>query len=196
MYKITVINTKYNRNYSAKFESLSELEAWRDEQVDKNSWGLPDRVLVNPEGEQDIDFLISDNTEFDLEGNPIRYVHMASEYNIVIEEITESDNTDEGRALRLQNAQKQIELYKKMTEFGSFVKLYFTSLINSRPITQEQKDLIQTDVNILAIQEELNFGRIGKAKSMIALIDADEDLYYQEDLDKVILIMDDFLTDL
>lgn len=196
MYKISVVNNKNGRQFGAQFDNLSELELWKNSQITKNSWGLPQRMIINPEYSIDANDIISDITESDFEGNQVRKVILKPEYTYEIKEVKMTDNDADGKKLRLEVAQKQIELYKKMTEFGSFVQLYFTSLINSRPITQEQKDQIQIDASILSIKEELNFGRIGKARNMISLIVADENLYYQEDLDKVLLIMDDFLADL
>lgn len=43
MISISIINNKNGREYGAQFETQEELDSWKQEQIDKNSWGLPER---------------------------------------------------------------------------------------------------------------------------------------------------------
>lgn len=96
----------------------------------------------------------------------------------------------------VQHPSELIAQYKKFKDFGSDVELYFTGLINNRGYTQVQKDSLQSNDNVLAILNELNFGRIGKAKSMVDALVADDNLFFEEDLQLVSSYMGEFLAGL
>lgn len=193
MFIVKSSNLLNGREYSAKFETEAEANAWAQKQIAKKSWGKPARQAVRGQDEFDESLVLSEFEDEDEILGTRTIVSLRAEYDHSIEEIDVTANNDDAKAERARIAAKKAAQFKVFKDFGETVELYFTALINERGYTQAQKDSIQADSDVLAILNELKFGRIAKAKTMVDNKNADESLFYQEDLNAVSLLMADFL---
>lgn len=201
MYLVKANNLLNSRSFSAKFESEIEANEWLQERLNKNSWGRPARQAVKDQDAYDESLVISEfedtQDELDENGNTIQVsrtiVSLRAEYDYSVEEIDLLANNDDAKEERLRVATEKANQYRVFKDFGEKVELYFTALINERNYTQEQKDSVQANADVLAVLGQLKFGRVAKAKGMVDAIVADEDLFFEADLDNISLLMADFL---
>ncbi len=194
MWKITVINLVNNYSFGAVYENELDAIAWVDSQVQNNTWGNPARSLY--EVPEELQSLITSQEEV-LQNDEVTFrtlYHLKAEYEITGPyEITVNGSNAESRELRLQDAMAKALLWEKYYKSGELVKKYFTYLINSRPITSAQKNAIQAMPEIMAIDEQLKFGRLLQAKSLAQALVADEVLIFQADIDAICLFIDDMV---
>lgn len=205
MYKTTILNKETGLEYTASFNTIEECEAWKnkllngygrlfgeDEKeliVDKNSYSeeltfieevTEQEPKLNDEGVPEV--AIVDNIEVPILQDVIRdRVLKPADFVFTIEEVQKS----------VEDIIEEQLIYK---EFGQKVQLYFAGLMQQRNFSQAKKDAVQQDVNILNIMNQLNFGRIAKSRTLLNNLEVDENIIYQEDLDKIIIMMDEFLA--
>lgn len=194
MWKVSASNLLSGRSFQAWFETEPEATQWSQKMIAKDAWGKKARQAIKGDGSYDESLVLS---EFDIT-DPLTsevktVVSLRDEYDHSIDEIQTTDSGSDAKELRAQVAEEKISQWKIFTEFGKKVQLYFTALINERDFTQEQKDSIQSSAEILQILNELNFGRIAKAKQMVDSLSTDETLFYSDDLTAISLYMSDFL---
>ena len=206
MYRVKIINNINSRRFEGNFETELEANKWIDSQVAKESWGRLDRwerfgFTNEIENTPETGYTNSRQGIYTPEvlGNdgftviePVTYI---TEY-LYPTEFTIYGPTADISYDRLKVAQEEAATFKKFRDFGETIELYFTSLINKRPITQLQKDAIQVDPEILAIMGELRFGRVSKAKTLIESVTTDEELYFSSDIATISTVMQDFLDGL
>lgn len=195
MWKVTVINLINDSIFGQEFNSEEIANAWLLENISKNTWGHPARSLY--EVPEELQSLIISQEEI-LQEDEVTFrtlYHLKAEYEITgPTEVLLTDDTPEARQLRLQDKLAHADLWEKYYLYGDKVKKYFTYLINTRPITSEQKNSIQAMPEILAIDVQLKFGRLLQAKALAQALVADEALIFQEDIDKVCEFIDDLLA--
>ena len=197
MYKIKVTNIIKNKIYTSEFETQQLANDWLNDQLSNNSFGNSAISLYEvPEGKEALVInsqLEYVNSEMPELGTRTRY-DLKAEYEITGPyEVLLNDNTEDARELRLQDAINKAMMWDKYYNAGAMVKKYFTFLINTRPITSSQKNSIQAMPEILAIDEQLKFGRLLQAKALAQALVADETLIYQADIDAVCLFIDDMV---
>ena len=198
MWKVTVSNLLSNIVFNQVFESQELAQAWIDSCVEKNVWGKPARQVTSLEVGEEILVLSQEEILIDAEmpelGTQTLY-NLKADYEVDgPTEILASGNSPEARDLRLQEKLAQADLWEKYYLYGDKVKKYFTYLINTRPITSEQKNSIQAMPEIIAIDVQLKFGRLLQAKALAQALVADEALIFQEDVDKVCEFIDDLIA--
>jgi hypothetical protein len=197
MYLVQVENNIKNTQYRGSFETNDEAVLWIQEQITKLSWGHSARRVVKESIPYDVSLVESEDTETDEFGNEFIYVNLKAEYTYDgPTEITGVGTTEEDRLIRKSNAQIKITEWKKFRSFGEDVEIFFTALINERGYDQAQKDILQSSVELLTIMGELRFGRIAKAKSLIAVLTADDSLFFQDDINAVVEFINDFLIEI
>jgi hypothetical protein len=196
MYITKAKNILNNREYQASFETLEEAKAWLEKKIKNETFGRNARQAVKGDGSYD-ESLVESEFEVTDEFDETRImVILRPEYNYVEPVLIDgSGETKEDKQLRMQKAQERAARQKTHTDFGAMIQLYFADLINERNYTQDQKDQIQSDIEVLQILSELNFGRIAKAKKMVDNKKADDSLFYIDDLHQVSILMKDFLDD-
>ena len=197
MYLVKAQNILSGRNFKAAFDSELEANEWLQKHINKESWGKNARQVIKDEVEYDPSLYLSEFEDDDGAGGTRIIVSLKAEFTYEGPTLIDgSGNSADDKKIRKINAQEKIQVWKKFKEFGQDVELYFTGLINDRNYTQEQKDAVQANTDVLAVLQQLQFGRIGKAKSMIDVIVADNDLFFEEDLQAVSKFMEDFLSEL
>lgn len=189
-------NLVTGREGSPKFETLEAAQAFVDEHKAKGTaFGKGPRTVLKGSHPQEELLKLSEFSTPDLEGNPIEYVSLKAEYEVEIKEIIETDIDDpDSIALRRSKAMEKAMLYKKFKDAGELVELYFVALINERSFDSNKKNNLQKNVDVKAILEELKFGRLGNALALVRGLSADNDLFFQEDLDAVEQLLLDLLA--
>jgi hypothetical protein len=195
MWKVTILNLINDSVFGQEFNSEEIANAWLLENISKNTWGHPARSLY--EVPEELQSLIISQEEI-LQADEVTFrtlYHLKAEYEITGPiEVLLSDNTDDARDLRLKDAINKAMMWDKYYNAGAMVKKYFTFLINTRPITSAQKNAIQAMPEIIAIDEQLKFGRLLQAKALAQALVADEALIFQADIDAVCLFIDDMVA--
>lgn len=195
MWKVTVGNLLSNIVFNQVFESQELAQAWIDSCVEKNVWGKPARQVTSLEAGEEVLILSQSDIVNGLQEVVGTVYNLKADYEIDgPTEILASGNSPEARDLRLQEKLAQADLWEKYYLYGDKVKKYFTYLINTRPITSEQKNSIQAMPEIIAIDVQLKFGRLLQAKALAQALVADEALIFQEDVDKVCEFIDDLIA--
>lgn len=195
MWQVDVVNKITGLKYSLRFETRAQANTWKDEQVSKQSWGRNARLAIRGQDKFDESLVLSEQ-DITVNGTIFKQVSLAAEYEYEVYEVDLSANTSQARKERLALAEKESQEFKKFRDFGVTVELYFTKLVNDRAVTQTQKDQLQTSPAVAAIISQLRFGRIAQVRRMTDAVKADGVLFFQEDIDKVKLLMDDFLAEL
>lgn len=198
MWKVTISNLLSNIVFNQVFQSQELAQVWVNEQIEKNVWGKPARQVTSLEAGEEVLILSQEEILIDAEmpelGTQTLY-NLKADYEVNgPTEILASGNSPEARDLRLQEKLSQAELWEKYYLYGDKVKKYFTYLINTRPITSEQKNSIQAMPEIIAIDTQLKFGRLLQAKALAQALVTDEALIFQEDVDKVCEFIDDLIA--
>lgn len=200
MYIVKASNAlRENGSYIQKFETEIEANNWLQKHIQKETWGRNARQAIRGQDEFDESLVLSEfeDTQEELGETVTRIiVSLKAEYTYSMEEIDINGTSEESKRERKKNVMEKVQLFKKMKSFGEEVELYFTALINERNFTSAQKDSIQQNESVLNILELLSFGRIGSAKSLVDALVADEDLFFEADLQAVSKHMEDFLSEL
>lgn len=196
-YIVKAQNILRNKNYKASFDTEIEANEWLQKHIEKETFGLNARQVIKGLDDYDPSLFLSEFEDTDINGNVRMIVSLKAEYTYDGPTLVDgSGSSEEDKEIRKKSAQEKITVWKRFKEFGQDVELYFTGLINDRNYTQEQKDAVQSNADVLAVLQQLQFGRIGKAKSLIDVIVADNDLFFEEDLQAVSKFMEDFLSEL
>lgn len=198
MYLVKAKNKLNNREFKAQFDTEQEANDWIQRQLKKQSWGKNARQAVRGQDIFDESLVESEREETDPESNITRViVSLRAEFDYEGPTFIDGSGTsEEDKELRKKKALKKVAKFRKFKNFGQDVELFFTALVNERDLTQEQKDSIQEDSDVLKIKNHLNFGRVGKAKKLIKSKQTDDVLFFKDDLDAVLSFIEDFLTEL
>lgn len=195
MYLVKAINILNSRSYQAKLETEQEANEWLQKKINNQTFGKNARQAVRGQDEFDESLVLSE-FEDEQDGETRTIVSLKAEYTFEGPTLIDgSGSTAEDKSFRMNEARSKAALFKVFKEFGETVELYFTALINERSYTQEQKDSLQVNADVGAILAELKFGRIAKAKGLVDAMVADQDLFFEADLNQVSQLMSDFLED-
>lgn len=199
MYIVKANNILNSRSYQAKFETEFEANEWLQKQIGKQSWGKNARQAVRDQDQFDESLVLSEFEDTqEIAGETVirTIVSLKAEYTFEGPTLLDgSGTTPEDKSFRMESAQNKAAQFKVFKDFGETVELFFTALINERNYTQAQKDSLQVNAEVGAVLAELKFGRIGKAKSLVDALVADQDLFFESDLSEVSSLMADFLED-
>jgi len=191
MYIVKAINILNNKEYKASFEAEQDATEWIQEKIEKKSWGKAARQAVRGVDQIDESLVLS---EFEDNGRTI--VSLKAEYTFEGPTLLDgSGATPEDKKFRMNEAKKKAAQFKIFKDFGETVELFFTALINERNYTQAQKDSLQVNTDVGAVLTELKFGRVAKAKGLVDVMVADQNLFFESDLNEVSQLMADFLED-
>jgi len=214
MKRVIVINNTNERQFRADFENEFEMQAWIDEQVLTDSWGLSDRWLEETDGNHtdERQVLIQEAQEertvlqmqYDEEGNELEEIEVTipaseaiykteyffpCEYEIEITDITSEKEKQD----RLQAARQKAFKNQKDLEFGQFIIALVGSMNEEKDLTHEQKNTMMLDQAINTIMIMLQAGRIGYATQLINAYDVNESYFTQEDKDQILQLLMDYL---
>jgi hypothetical protein len=214
MKRVIVINNTNERQFRADFENEFEMQAWIDEQVLTDSWGLSDRWLEETDGNHtdERQVLIQEAQEertvlqmqYDEEGNELEEIEVTipaseaiykteyffpCEYEIEIIDITSEKEKQD----RLQAARQKAFKNQKDLEFGQFIIALVGSMNEEKDLTHEQKNTMMLDQAINTIMIMLQAGRIGYATQLINAYDVNESYFTQEDKDQILQLLMDYL---
>ena len=200
MFIVKANNILNDRNYSAKFETESKANEWLQEHISKQTFGKNARQAIKDQDQYDPSLVISefeDTQELPNGETEIRtIVSLKAEYTFEGPTLIDgSGATPEDKQFRMDEARNKASQFKVFKEFGETVELYFTALINERNYTQAQKDSLQVNAEVGAVLTEFKFGRIAKAKGLVDAMVADQDLFFESDLNEISRLMADFLED-
>lgn len=196
MYIVKAENILNSRKFAANFDTEQDANEWLQARINKQSWGKNARQAVRGIDNFDESLVLSEFEDTDEFGETRTIVSLKAEYTFDGPTLLDgSGSTPEDKSFRMSEAKKKAAMFKVFKDFGETVELYFTALINERNYTQEQKDSVQSDADVLAILSELKFGRIAKCKAMVDAKASDDALFYTSDLNAVSQLMADFLED-
>lgn len=197
MYLVKWENILTGRSGQKKAETEAEANEWLQRKINKQHFGKNARQAVRDQDLFDESLVLSEFEDTNEFGESRTIVSLKAEYTYEGPTLIDGSGvTEEDKQERKRVALEKVALFRKLKNFGEEVELYFTALINERNYTSEQKDSLQVNTDVGAILAELKFGRIGKAKSMIDAMVADEDLFFEADLEAVSKHMEDFLSEL
>ena len=117
------------------------------------------------------------------------------EYSHTLEEINVNLRNPEAKKERMRIALDAASKWKKFYEFADLIELYWVALINERNFDANKKQLAQVSKvseNVLSL---LRFARIGLVKKYLDNFEPDEVLFFKEDIDKIRMLINDFLED-
>ena len=83
MWKVQITNILNNKDYSATFETEEESNAWKQKQIENNSWGYGHR-FVTLEDDYNESLVLSQEFGVDEYGNPTSIIELKPEYEITI----------------------------------------------------------------------------------------------------------------
>lgn len=201
MYIVKAKNNLNDREFAAKFETEMEANQWLQKHIKKQTWGKNARQAVRDQDSFDESLVISEfeDTQEMPDGETITrtIVSLKAEYTFEGPTLIDGSGiTPEDKEFRMSSAKAKAAQFKIFKDFGETVELFFTALINERNYTQAQKDALQVNADVGAVLAELKFGRIGKAKGLVDAMVADQDLFFESDLNEVSSLMADFLAEL
>ena len=117
------------------------------------------------------------------------------EYTHSLDEINLNLRNPEAKKERMRIALDAASKWKKFYEFADLIELYWVALINERNFDANKKQLAQVSKvseNVLSL---LRFARIGLVKKYLDNFEPDEVLFFKEDIDKIRMLINDFLED-
>jgi hypothetical protein len=134
MFKATITNSILNRQWTGSFATMDELNDWQDRQIAKNSFGLPDRWVLETDGTHDSerDLVVNGETVLDGEGNPVKEYHFPVDYTIAVEDVT----TEVAVKNRIAQNQKAGRI---ATQICQEVLEYIQGINSGRSGTSEEK---------------------------------------------------------
>jgi hypothetical protein len=214
MKRVIVINNTNERQFRADFENEVEMQAWIDEQVLTDSWGLNDRWLEETDGNHTderqvlIEPAQDERTvlqmQYDEEGNELEEIEVTipaseaiykteyffpCEYEIEITDITSEKEKQD----RLQAARQKAFKNQKDLEFGQFIIALVGAKNEEKELTHEQKNSMMSDQTVNTIMIMLQAGRVGYAKQLIEFYEVNDSYFTQDDKDEILQLLNDYL---
>lgn len=173
MKKISVTNLKTGKEYAgyeASFNSYEDLISWKDARIADNTWGKPEREIIEFSESYDEADVISTRSEEVGEG-VINYVTLRAEYDIIEEDITDIWNYEQSFLAAIANGERAEKACRQ-------VKQYVTGYNMSRAMTAEQiSSFIET---FGTIQLALDNNRPNTTRTLIEAVVVDGTIVTQE----------------
>jgi hypothetical protein len=98
------------------FSSEAAFDAWKNEQILKNSWGLPERIVEAIPGSYDPSDVLEEIPEViegDVTVSPAK-VRLRAEYTVEIEDISQEVAAREAAKAKLQAAKDELKLARQL----------------------------------------------------------------------------------
>lgn len=185
-----VIITKFDgRECSSGDLYDSDVDAWIEKRLNKNTWGYPERHIVD-KGGYDARLIIKKYIEINegtLEEIPM--VHLKAEYEIVTKDITSVIQEQQAKAEK----KEKIKAKREKIEAGLDIFAYMAHLNEEKGLTGNQIDQILTDSDIQLISMHLQFGRLARAKTLIENYDVDGILITENDVTEILNLINEHL---
>lgn len=195
MIEVRVENLR-GKTFKGIFDTEQLADAWIELQKSKGSWGKLDRwktfYNITPEGVQELDPEEGYTEERDRtieatdeQGEIVNYT--IKEYFYPQEfTVQKTDITDQ------EQERKGIERRKKMIEVGKEVIATHLYALQQRSLTDEES--LSALANFADIKQFLDTGDLKVAKNLVLLKDLDDRTLTQNDKDKIVEIIDNFLN--
>lgn len=184
MFEVTIKNEASEVTHSARFETRDEADAWVSSQRVTTDWGKPERWV----SDLDIDWLGEDRTlaqdteERLVGGIMVMFFKFPESFTVDIQDITETKTLEDlvAHAIKSQN-------------FGNHVLAVIKAMVDAKGQgSAYQLQLILDDRMVAQAERLLRLGAIESCKALIQTMP--ETFFSRSDLDKIVGMMDQFLS--
>lgn len=178
MKKITVINNVTGLSYGASLED-AQAATWKQECIDNNSWGLPERWVL--EGDPEIPEGAETKVDVDEFGAEQTYYKIPCQYTITETVL----DTDPAYLLEQAMAKSSANI-----DFGKFILANVGALVEIKALTCEQVSTLNS--GLASIIMLLQTGSIETAKNAISNITPDATIT-ADDISYIVGLMNTYL---